>query len=93
MLTILANGTLIDCPVERRNDEDVRYATCNMHVPDDNGHPVLVSVVAFKLPVVTALLALRQGSSCAIAGRATVKSWEREGGAQHGLFVVADRVV
>lgn len=92
MLSILANGTLIADPVEQRSLNE-GYATCTMRVPCDDGEPVLVSVISFDAKVVAALLALRQGDTCAIAGRAKLTSWENDGVKEHGLSVVALRVL
>ena len=93
MLSILANGTLIADPVEQRSANDKPFATCTIRVPCDDGEPMLVSVVSCKADVVAALLALRRGNACAIAGRATLTSWEKDGEKRHGLSVVADRVL
>lgn len=93
MLSILANGTLIADPVEQRSVNDKPCATCTIRVPCDDGEAMLVSVVSYKADVVAALLALRRGNACAIAGRATPASWDKDGEKRHGLSVVADRVL
>ena len=93
MLSILANGTLIADPVERRSVNDTPCATCTLRVPCDDGVAMLVSVVSYKADVVAALLALRGGNACAVAGRATLMSWEGDGEERHGLSVVAERVL
>lgn len=93
MLSILANGTLIDDPVERRSVNDEPYVSCTMRVPDDDGETTLVSVVSFNPTAVAALLALRRGIDCAVAGRAKLTSWNENGVERHGLSVVADRVL
>jgi hypothetical protein len=93
MLSILANGTLIADPVERRSQNGKPCATCTLHVPCEGGEPMLVSVISCKADVVAALLTLRQGHACAIAGRATLTSWVKDGKERHGLSVVADRVL
>lgn len=54
---------------------------------------MLVSVIAFAADTVAALLALQRGDSCAIAGRAKLTSWEKDGEQKHGLSVVADKVL
>ncbi len=48
-------------------------------------------VIAFNADAVARLLALQQGDSCAIAGRAKLTSWEKDGEQRHGISVVADR--
>lgn len=40
-----------------------------------------------------ALLALQRGDSVAIAGRAKLSTWEKDGEQKHGLSVTADRVM
>ncbi len=40
-----------------------------------------------------ALLALHKGDALAIAGRAKLSSWTKDGEEKHGLSVVADRVL
>lgn len=54
---------------------------------------MLVSIIAFNADAVAALLALQRGDSCAIAGRAKLTSWEKDGEQKHGLSVVADKVL
>jgi hypothetical protein len=93
MLSILANGTLTADPVERRGMNDMPCATCTLHVLCEDGEPMLVSVSSCKADVVSALLALRRGNTCAIAGRATLTSWVKDGKEGHGLSVVAERVL
>jgi len=93
MLSILANGTLIADPVEHRSANDKPYATCTMRVPCDDGELMYVSVISFNADAVAALLALRRGDACAIAGRAKLTSWETGGVERHGLSVVAVRVL
>ena len=93
MLSILANGTLVADPVERRSVDHKPCATCTLRVPCDDGVAMLVSVVSYKADVVAALLALRGGNACAIAGRATPTSWDKGGEEKHWLSVVADRVL
>lgn len=39
------------------------------------------------------ILALSRGDSVAIAGRAKLSSWQKDGEEKHGLSVVADRVM
>ena len=84
---------MIADPVERRGANDKPCAGCTIRVACDDGEPILVSVISYKEDVVAALLALRRGNACAIAGRATLGSWERDGEERHGLYVVAERVL
>ena len=93
MLTILAHGTLIEDPVEQRGTNETSYATCVMRVSDDDGEPVLVSVVSFDPAAAAALLRLRRGAACGVVGRARIMSRSVEGAEQTGLSIVADRVL
>jgi single-stranded DNA-binding protein len=52
-----------------------------------------VSVITFASPSVAALLALRKGDACSIAGRASLRTWEKDGETKTGLSAVADRVL
>lgn len=42
---------------------------------------------------VAALLALQRGDALAVAGRAKLSSWEKNGEQKHGLSVTAERVL
>ena len=50
-------------------------------------------MIAFNADAVAGLLALQRGDSCAIAGRAKLTTWEKDGEQRHGLSVTADRVL
>jgi single-stranded DNA-binding protein len=93
MLSILASGTLVADPVSRTSAAGKPYATCTMRVPCEDSDAVLVSIITFASDAVAALLALAKGDSCAIAGRAKLTAWEKDGTEHHGLSVVADRVL
>jgi single-stranded DNA-binding protein len=93
MLSVLANGTLVNDPRERTASNGNRYATGALRVPCEEGEAMIVSMIAFAAPTVEALLALRKGDSCAVAGRASLRTWEKEGETRTGLSVVADRVL
>ena len=93
MLTILASGTLVADPVERRSANDKPYVTCAVRVPAEDADAMMISVIAFSESAVAALLALAKGDALAIAGRAKLSSWTKDGEEKHGLSVVADRVL
>jgi len=93
MLNILASGTLVNDPVERRSVTGKPYCTASLRVPAEDSEAVLVSVIAFAGDAVQALLALQRGDSVAVAGRAKLSSWEKDGEQRHGLSVVADKVL
>ncbi len=93
MLNVLASGTLVSDPKRRTSTTGKDYATGTMRVPAEDAEAMLVSIITFTADAVAALLALSKGDSCAIAGRAKLTSWTKDGGEKHGLSVVADRVL
>lgn len=93
MLNILASGTLIADPTQRTTAAGKPFATASLRVPCEDSDAMMVSVITFAAEAVAALLALAKGDSCAIAGRAKLNSWEKDGEQKHGLSVVAERVM
>ena len=93
MLNVLCSGTLVSDPRQRTSAAGKAYATAQMRVPAEDADPMLVSAIAFNADAVAALLALQRGDSCAIAGRAKLSTWEKDGEQKHGLSVTADRVL
>ena len=79
MLNVLASGTLIADPRRRTSAAGKDYATTSLRVAAEDADQILVSVIAFAPDAVAALLALQRGDSCAIAGRAKLTSWEKDG--------------
>ncbi len=92
MLAILASGTLVSDPVSRTSATG-KASTASLRVPAEDAEAMLVSIIAFHADAVAALLALQRGDSCAIAGRAKLTSWTKDGEEKHGLSVVADQVL
>jgi single-stranded DNA-binding protein len=93
MLSVLATGTLIADPVSRMSVAGKPYTTASVKVPAENTEPMLVSVIAFAEDTAAALLLLKKGDACAIAERAKLSSWTKNGEEKHGLSVIADRVL
>lgn len=93
MLNVLAQGVLVSDPRERTTAAGKPYATGLLRVPAEDADAMLVSIIAFASDSVAALLALSKGDSCAVAGRAKLSTWEKDGEQKHGLSVVADRVL
>jgi single-stranded DNA-binding protein len=92
-LHVLATGTLTADPQSRTSKSGNDFAIGNIRVATGEGEPVFVSLIAFadKAPN---LLGHRQGSTIAVAGRATFKSWTGKDGAEkHGLSVVVEQIV
>ena len=92
MLSVLASGTLVSDPRQRTSATGKAFATGQMRVPAEDADP-MHRVIAFAADAVQALLALQRGDSCAIAGRAKLTSWEKDGEQRHGLSVAADQVL
>ena len=93
MLNILATGTLVADPRRRTSAGGKDFATASMRVPAEDSEAMLVSIIAFNADAVAALLALVKGDACAVAGRAKLTSWEKDGAVHHGLSVTGDQVL
>ena len=93
MLSVLCSGTLVSDPRQRTTAAGKAYATASLRVPAEDADAMLVSIIAFAADAVAALLALQLGDSAAIAGRAKLSSWTKDGEERHGLSVTADRVL
>ena len=93
MLSVLASGTLVADPKPRTSASGKSFATALLRVPAEDSDALLVSVIAFAPYAVAAILALSRGDSAAIAGRAKLSEWTKDGEVRHGLSVTADRVL
>ncbi len=93
MLSVLASGTLVSDPRARTTAAGKTFATAQLRVPSEDSEAMLVSAIAFAPDAVAALLALTKGDAIAIAGRAKLTSWEKNGEEKHGLSVVVDKVL
>lgn len=94
MIDALVTGKLIKAPESRTTKTGKPYATARMRVTTDQTNSALCSVVAFDPDAVAALLALNAGDAVSVAGPLKVSTWQdREGNAQPGLDLVADRVL
>ena len=93
ILSVLCTGTLVADPRRRTSATGKDYATGSLRVPAEDSEAMLVSIIVFNADAVAAILALQRGDSCAIAGRAKLTSWTKDGEEKHGLSVVADRVL
>lgn len=93
MLSTLASGTLIADPRRRTSATGKDYATAALRVPVEDGEALIASLICFDEHAVTALLALAKGDACAVAGRAKLSTWEKDGQQRHGLSVTVDRVL
>ena len=93
MLSVLCSGTLVSDPKSRVSAKGSTYCTCTLRALVDGDEAVLVSCIAFDAATVQSILALTKGDACAIAGRAKLSSWTKDGEEKHGLSVVADKVL
>jgi single-stranded DNA-binding protein len=93
MLAVLASGTLTREPQRRTASNGRDFATASMRVAVEGADAAIASLIAFGEPEVAALLALKQGDSIAIAGRAALRTWEKDGEKRTGLNVTVDRVM
>ncbi len=93
MLSTLASGTLIADPRRRTSATGKDYGTAALRVPVEDGEALIASLICFDEHAVTALLALAKGDACAVAGRAKLSTWEKNGEQRHGLSVTVDRVL
>jgi single-stranded DNA-binding protein len=68
--------------------------TCKLRVSLRDGESMFVNVICFAKPAMTALLALSDRDSVAIAGELTPTVWtDKEGTARAGLDLVAHAVL
>jgi len=93
MLSCLASGQLVRDPEQRRSTSGRVYATALARVPAEDAEAMLVSLIAFNADAVAALLALTKGDSLAVAGRAKLSAWQKNGEDHHGLSMVVDQVL
>ena len=95
MIDALIQGTLYKVPQARTASNGRRFATANVRTPTKDGTSIFVSVIAFAESAVTALLALEDGDSVALAGELTPKVYQpRDGGEPRpSLDLLAHRVL
>jgi single-stranded DNA-binding protein len=93
MIDALIGGRIHGSPAERTAAGGSRYATAKVRVPTRTGDALFVNVIAFDEGAITALLALSDHDSVAIAGELTPKVWtDKEGTARPSLDLVAHQV-
>lgn len=93
MLSILASGTLISDPKSRTSATGKLYCTAALRIACEDSEAIIASLICFDEHAVTGLLALAKGDACAVAGRAKLSTWEKDGQQRHGLSVTVDRVM
>jgi hypothetical protein len=94
MIDALIAGRLYGAPQERTTKAGKPFARAKLRVVCGNGSAQFVSVVAFVESAVTALLALSDGDSAALAGNLTAGAFVDKGGAARpSLDLVAQQVL
>src|SRR5262249_45603677 len=81
MIDALIAGRLHGAPAERTTSAGKPFATCKVRVSLRDGVVLFINVIAFDRAAVTALLALSDGDSVALAGELTPKVWVAPDGA------------
>ncbi|GIL07054.1 MAG: hypothetical protein BroJett031_35740 [Betaproteobacteria bacterium] len=94
-LDVLAHGRLVKAPERRTRASGKPFATAQIAVATDGDESPLVSLIAFRREVVTALLALDVGDSVALGGRAKLNAWadRSSGEPRASLSVVVEQVL
>lgn len=80
MIDALISGRVHRAPKSRTSGTGKRFATANVRTSTRDGNAVFVSVIAFDESAVTALLALSDGDSVALAGELTPKVYTPQNG-------------
>jgi hypothetical protein len=94
MIDALLAGKLYGKPAQRTAKNGSPFAVCKVRVTTTAGECIFVSVIAFKAAAVTALMALTDGDSVALAGELTPKVWtDKAGIAKPALDLVAHAVL
>ena len=94
MIDALVSGRLHGAPVERTARNGSRFATAKLRVSLRDGAAIFVNVISFSNTAITALLALADGDSAALAGELTVKTYTaQDGTARPSLDLLAHAVL
>ena len=94
MIDGLIAGKLYGAPQQRTDRSGKPFAVAKVRCAAGDGESLFVNVIAFDANTCTALLALGDGDSVALAGMLTPKVWtDREGNARPALDIVAAQVL
>lgn len=80
MIDALIAGRLHGAPKSRTSSAGKPFATATVRTATRDGSAIFVSVITFEAAAVTALLALGDGDSVALAGELTPKVYTPQGG-------------
>jgi single-stranded DNA-binding protein len=90
LIDALIAGRVYGKPLARTSKNSNAYATAKVHTPMANGEASFVNVIAFSDTARSALLALQDGDSVAIAGELKVSIYQAaDGTAKPSLDVTA----
>ena len=94
MIDGLIAGKVYGQPVQRTAKTGKPFAVAKVRCAAGDGESLFVNVIAFDADTCTALLALGDGDSVALAGTLTPKVWtDRDGNARPALDIVAAQVL
>ena len=94
MIDALIAGKVHGTPTERTGKSGKPFALTKIRTTTTEGESAFVSVIAFDAAPVSALLALKEGDSVAVAGPLKAGTWQdREGNHRAALDIVAQHVM
>lgn len=94
MIDGLIAGKLYGAPQQRTGKSGKPFALAKVRCAAGDGESLFVNVIAFDGDVCTALMALGDGESVAMAGTLTPKVWtDKQGTARPALDIVAAQVL
>lgn len=94
MIDALISGKVYGQPTERTSKAGKPFAVAKVRAAGGDGESLFVNVIAFDAAPCTALLALEDGDSVALAGTLTPKVWtDKDGNARPALDLVAHQVL
>ncbi len=94
MIDGLIGGKIHGAPVQRMGKNGKPFAVCKVRTTAGDGEAIFINVIAFDDSPVSALIALGDGDSVAMAGALTPKVWtDKDGNARPVLDLVAHQVL
>jgi len=94
MIDGLIGGTVYGAPQSRTAQNGSAFVTAKVRAATGDGEALFVNVITFSDSAGTALLALAEGDSVALAGALTPKAWtDKHGEARPALDMVAHSVL
>lgn len=94
MISTLIEGILHGDPVRRTSTKGQAYITAQMRAAGDDGETVWCSLIAFDAGAVEALGKLAAGDTVAVAGHASLSTWQsKDGEHKAGLKVTVRKIM